>query len=89
MDAVLVLHHGDDIPLGLLGEALEIAAVPVWRMEAERPLLEAAGVDPEDLVAEVRHGERAQREMAARLFGAWAEEVVASSQWAVGGLPNA
>ena len=29
MDPVLVFRHGDDIPLGLLGEALDVAAVPV------------------------------------------------------------
>ncbi|MEE9299170.1 MAG: hypothetical protein V3V29_09060 [Acidimicrobiia bacterium] len=59
----------------------DAAIVSKWvDLEPERPLLEAAGVDPEDLIAEVRDGEPVQREMAARLFGAWAEEVVAGSR---------
>jgi hypothetical protein len=45
-------------------------------IEDELPLLAAAGVEPDELVAEVTAGEEAQREMAARLFGAWVDEVV-------------
>ena len=59
----------------------DAAVVSRWvDIEAERPLLAAAGVAPEDLVAAVRAGESAQREMAARMFGAWVEEVVASNE---------
>ena len=54
----------------------DAAIVSHWvEIDEERPLLAAAGVDPEDLVAAVRAGEPAQREMAARMFGAWIEEV--------------
>lgn len=40
--------------------------------------LDAAGVDPDDLVAKVTVGEASQREMTRRLFGAWVDEVVLS-----------
>ncbi len=57
------------------------AIVSQWvEKEAERPLLTAAGVVPEDLVTAVRAGEPAQREMAARMFGAWVDEVAAATR---------
>lgn len=68
-----------------LGSAVAIQAHPEadagivakWvEIEDELPLMEAAGVEPDQLVAEVTAGEAKQREMAARLFGAWIEEVV-------------
>ncbi|MCH7585766.1 MAG: type 1 glutamine amidotransferase [Acidobacteria bacterium] len=79
-----------------LGSALAIQAHPEadaavvakWvEMEDELPLMLAAGVDPDQLVAEVAAGEAAQREMAARLFGAWVEEVV-RRQSSVSGQPE-
>jgi GMP synthase (glutamine-hydrolysing) len=45
-------------------------------MPEELPLLEASGVDGQELVAETRAGEARQREMAARLFGAWVDEIL-------------
>ncbi len=63
----------------------DAAVVSKWvEIEDELPLMEAAGVEPDQLVAEVTAGEEAQREMAARLFGAWVEEVV-SRQSSVSG----
>lgn len=68
-----------------LGSAVAIQAHPEadgdivesWiSMPEERPLLKAAGVDGQALVAEARAGEVRQREMAARLFGAWVDEVL-------------
>ena len=54
----------------------DAAVVAKWvETKDELPLMEAAGVDPDQLVAEVAAGEEAQREMAAKLFGAWVEEV--------------
>lgn len=68
-----------------LGAAVGIQAHPEadasivarWvETDEELPLMRAAGVEPDVLLAEVIAGEEAQREMAARLFGAWALEVV-------------
>lgn len=67
-----------------LGSALAIQAHPEadgdivesWTtMDEERPLLVAAGTDPEGLIARTRDGERDQREMASRMFGSWVDEV--------------
>ncbi len=63
----------------------DAAVVSKWvEIEDELPLMAAAGVEPDQLVAEVTAGEEAQREMAARLFGAWVEEVI-SRQSSVSG----
>lgn len=108
-DAPVVVFHQDtwDPPPGAtvlattdrfrhafrLGSALAIQAHPEadaamvarWvEIEAERPLLDAAGVDPDRLVAEVRAGEPAQREMVGRLFGAWVDEVISHQSAALG-----
>lgn len=54
----------------------DAAIVAQWvEIEEELPLMKAAGVEPNDLVSEVIDGEAAQREMAARMFGAWVEEI--------------
>jgi GMP synthase-like glutamine amidotransferase len=71
-----------------LGSAVAIQAHPEadtaivkdWlAMRDDRGLLDAAGVDPVDLLSAVQDGEPAQRKMAARLFGAWVDEVLASA----------
>jgi GMP synthase (glutamine-hydrolysing) len=57
----------------------DAAVVAKWvEIEDELPLMKAAGVEPDQLVDEVAAGEEAQREMAARLFGAWVEEVLSN-----------
>jgi len=54
----------------------DTAIVSKWvEIAKEKPLMRAAGVEPDHLVAEVAAGEEAQREMTRRLFGAWIEEV--------------
>jgi len=99
-DAAVVVFHQDtwDPPPGAtllatsdrfnhafrLGSAVAIQAHPEansaivskWvEIAKEKPLMRAAGVEPDQLLAEVVAGESAQREMAERLFGAWVEEV--------------
>jgi len=71
-----VFRLGSAIAIQAHPEA-DAAVVAKWvEMEDELPLMKAAGVEPDQLVSEVAAGEEAQREMAARLFGAWVEEVV-------------
>lgn len=102
-DAPVIVFHQDtwDPPAGAtmlavsdrfnhafrLGSAVGIQAHPEadsvivkeWlAMRDDRSLLDAAGVDPAELMAMVEAGEPAQREMAARLFGSWVEEVRAT-----------
>lgn len=49
-----------------------------WVREKPRAYLERDGIDPEAAIAAVRRNAARQREMAARLFGAWAAEVAGS-----------
>jgi len=68
-----------------LGSALglqphpEVGPEPFARWTRSKPLSELArdGIDPDAAIAAVRAGAEAQRAMAARLFGAWADEVKA------------
>jgi len=56
----------------------EVSPGPFARWTRSKPLDELArdGIDPDAAIAAVRAGAEAQRAMAARLFGAWAAEVL-------------
>jgi len=67
LGAAVGIQAHPEADASILGRWLEIPE--------EQAQLEAAGVDPAELLAVVEAGASAGREMAGRLFGAWVEEV--------------
>lgn len=83
-----VLASSDRFPHAFrLGSALGVqshpevssAVVRTWVERFGRAKLEEAGVDANDLLALMAAGDRASEERAARLFGAWLDEVTAAT----------